>query len=327
MAKKAELLEQAKAAGLEVTEKNTIKEIEAALATAPAIEEATEAADSEEVAPTTAKAGKRSAKALREAEEEQEKESRKEAIASGEITEDVVKKGPAPKTRPRSERRSKAYMNAAKAIDATKLYEMNEAIKLALASSTVSFDATVELHVKLGVDPRQADQNIRDSVVLPHGTGKTIRVAVFGNSDDVAAAKKAGADIAGEADFLDQLKKEVIDFDVLISSPQMMAQLGKFARLLGPKGLMPNPKSGTVTTDVAKAVTDAKAGRVEYRVDSQGIIHLGVGKVSFGEAKVAENIDVVVQAVKSAKPNSIKGTYIQSINVTTSMGPAVKVQA
>lgn len=314
---KADLLEQAKELGLEVTEKNTVVEIEAAIA------EASEGSEE----PKLAKAGKRSAKAIAEVEEAEEKEDRKAKIASGEvIPEEEIKKGPAPKVRPMIERRSKGYQEVDKKIDHSKSYDMKHALDLAVDTSSVKFDATVELHVRLGVDPKQADQNIRGNLVLPNGTGKDVRVAVFGNADDIKVAKAAGADIAGEQDFLDQLKKEIIEFDVLIASPMMMAQLGRYARLLGPKGLMPNPKSGTVTKDIAGAVKQSKAGMVEYRVDPTAIIHLGVGKVSFGTDKLLENVEAVMSSVRAAKPQSIKGNYLESIFVTTSMGPSIQVE-
>ncbi|MGI9027470.1 MAG: 50S ribosomal protein L1 [Candidatus Saccharimonadales bacterium] len=222
-------------------------------------------------------------------------------------------------------RRSKKYREAAKLFDVTKQYPIAEALELATKTSTTKFDSTVELHIRLGVDPRQADQNIRDNLVLPAGTGKTVRVAVFADEEVAKAAKKAGADVAGDADFLAQLDKGTIDFDVLIATPNVMARLSKYARVLGPKGLMPNPKSGTVTTDVEKAVKQAKAGKVEYRVDSTGIVHLGVGKVSFGAAKLAENVAAVFASIKQNKPASVKATYVKSVIVTTSMGPGIKV--
>jgi large subunit ribosomal protein L1 len=329
MAKKAELLEQAQALGLKVTAKNTIADIEAAIAgvETSTVSEDTPAEESTATAPKIAKAGKRSAKALAEAEEAEEKEIRKAKVEAGELdpSEESIKKGAAPKIRPMIERRSKGYREVAKKVDENKSYSLADALKLATETSPVKFDASVELHVRLGVDPRQADQNIRGNIVLPNGTGKTVRVAVFGNADDIKAAKAAGADIAAEAEFLDQLKKEEINFDVLISTPQMMSQLGKFARTLGPKGLMPNPKSGTVTTDVAAAVTQAKAGQVEYRVDPTGIVHQGIGKVSFGTEKLSQNADVLMEALNAAKPASIKGIYLLSLYVTTSMGPSIKV--
>lgn len=323
------LLDEAKELGLELTDKNTVKEIQAALKVASSKMEATDTEDavsSTQKSDTSqvAKAGKRSAKALREIEELEAKEARKKAIAEGQEAEEVVKKGPAPKTRPRSERRSRSFQAAAKLIEQPS-YALSDAAELAVRTSHVSFDATVELHVRLNVDPRQADQNIRDSLVLPNGTGKSVRVAVFCPADQVQEAKKAGADIAGEGDFLEQLKKEIVNFDVLIAPPSVMSQLGRYARLLGPKGLMPNPKSGTVTKDITKAIKEAKAGRVEYRVDSQGIVHLGVGKVSFGGEKLTKNIEAVMSAIRAARPNSIKGNYIISTHLSTSMGPSIKV--
>jgi len=268
-----------------------------------------------------AKAGRRSPKALKELEEQQAKEARKAAKADVGA---AIKK-PAPKPRSRVERAGKKYREAAKLIDKDKAYNLVEALELAVKTSTVKFDATVELHVNLGVDPKMADQNVRDSVTLPAGTGKALRIAVFAEGDGVAKAKAAGADIAGEADLLAQLDKEEINFDVLITSPSLMARLGKYAKLLGPKGLMPNPKSGTITTDIPKAIKEAKAGRVEYRVDQAGIIHLGVGKVSFGVQKLNQNADAVLSNIRAAKPSSLKGIYVNSIYVTTSMGPSIKV--
>jgi large subunit ribosomal protein L1 len=275
--------------------------------------------------PKTAKAGKRSAKGLKEAEQKQAKEVRK-AHAGEENPEAEAKPAKqAPKARPHHERAGKKYREAYKLINRTKEYTLTEAIELATKTSTTNFDSSVELHVRLAVDPRQADQNIRGQLVLPAGTGKDVRVAVFGDVEDVAAAKKAGADIAGADEFLAQLDKGSINFDVLVATPAMMPKLGKYARVLGPKGLMPNPKSGTVTKDVSKAVKEAKAGRVEYRVDSTGIVHLAVGKVSFGAAKLGENIAAVTASLKAAKPASVKGTYVKSAFITTSMGPSIRV--
>lgn len=270
-----------------------------------------------------AKAGKRSAKAVAEEEEKEAKEERKAEAKSGDSADKP--KQPVKPARSRLERRGKKYREAAKLIDATKHYTAKEAVDLATKTSKVKFDATVELHVRLGVDPRQADQNIRDSLVLPAGTGKNVRVAVFADEDAAKEAKKAGADVAGSDDFLKQLDKGTIDFDVLIAAPNMMARLSKYARILGPKGLMPNPKSGTVTTDVAKAVSQAKAGRVEYRVDTTGIVHIGIGKVSFGPAKLNENLDAIFASIKANKPASIKSIYVKTIALTTSMGPSIKV--
>jgi large subunit ribosomal protein L1 len=319
MAKKADLLEKAKELKLEVTEKNTIAEIEEAIASA----------ENHEVREAkVAKAGKRSEKSLKEAEEKAEKEARKEAgdtTPQSEDAEETRKKGPAPKVRSRLERRGKNYRKLAEKVDISKVYSVAEAMKLATETSPVKFDASVEVHVRLGVDPRQADQNIRTTVALPHGTGKTVRVAVFAPEDQHAAAKKAGADVVGDEAFLKQLDKGTIDFDTLIATPAYMPKLGKYARVLGPKGLMPNPKSGTVSADVEKAVTEAKTGKVEYRVDKQAIIHLSIGKVSFGAAKLTENADAFMASLQSQKPSSLKGVFIQSVAVSTTMGPGIKV--
>ena len=266
-----------------------------------------------------AKAGKRSTKALREATEKEAKEARK---ASGEAEEKKPKQ-PVKPTRSRLERRGKGFRKCAELIDRAKFYNLEEAVALAKKTSHVKFDATVELHVNLGVDPRHADQNIRDNLVLPAGTGKTVRIAVL--TEDAETAKKAGADIAGTDDLLAALDKGKIDFDILIATPNLMARLGKFARVLGPRGLMPNPKSGTVTTDVDRAVAEAKAGRVEYRVDSNGIVHIGIGKVSFEEPRLLENLQAVLASIKNNKPQSVKGTYIKAVYLTTSMGPSVKI--
>lgn len=338
MAKKAELLEQAKQLGLEVSEKSTIKELEAALQQSQEVGDRSQK-DTADVQNSelmthdsddkviTAKAGKRSAKALKEAEEKEAKEERKEKVAAGEVdpSEAGIKKGPAPKTRSKLERRSKNYRKSAELIDQTKTYSLKEAMEILPKTSTVKFDASVEIHFKLGVDPRQADQNIRATVALPHGTGKTVRVAVFAPADQHEAAKKAGADIVGEDEFLQQLDKEQLDFDVLIATPQLMAKLGKYARVLGPRGLMPNPKSGTVTAKVADAVKQSKAGKVEFRVDKQGIIHLAIGKVSFKPEELVANAETVIKAVNDAKPSSVKGTYLQKISLTTTMGPGLTI--
>ena len=258
---------------------------------------------SEEPAEATAKAGKRSSKALKEAAEKEAKEARK---ASGEASEDKPK-APVKPARSRLERRGKLFRKSAEAIEAGKAYGLEEAVALAQKTSHVKFDATVELHINLGVDPRHADQNIRDNLVLPAGTGKTVRVAV---ADD---------------ELLGKLDKGNIDFDVLVATPDFMPKLGKYARVLGPKGLMPNPKSGTVTTDVDRAVAEAKAGRVEYRVDSTGIVHMGVGKVSFTPKQLLDNIQAVLTSIKGNKPASVKGNYIKAVYLSTTMGPSVVV--
>lgn len=273
---------------------------------------------------TIAKAGRRSSKAVKEAEEKQAKEKRK-AEANAEDTKVVNPKKVQKPTRSRLERRSKGFRKAMELIDKNKVYELKEALQLVPKTSSVKFDAAVELHINLNVDPRQADQNVRGTVVLPAGNGKLVKIAVFADDEDAKKAKNAGAEIAGSDDLLKQLDKGTIDFDVLISTPSNMAKLGKYARLLGPKGLMPNPKSGTVTPDVAKAVTEAKAGRIEYRVDSTGIVHVAVGKVSFSTDKLEQNCQALITSLKVAKPVTIKGVYIKSAYLSTSMGPSFKV--
>lgn len=269
---------------------------------------------------TTAKSGKRSAKALAEVEEKLAKEVRKTS-ASDEKPVVIV----APKTRTRVERQGKKLRAAAAFVEKGKEYTVIEALEIAAKTSPTKFDATVELHINLGVDPRHADQNIRQTLVLPAGTGKKVKVAVFAEADDAVKALKAGAEIAGNEEFLLQLDKGIIDFDVLVATPSVMPKLGKYARVLGPKGLMPSPKSGTVTSDVEKAVAEAKAGKVEFRVDTTGIVHLGVGKVSFRADKLSQNVNAVLASIKSAKPSSVKGTYVKSIFITTTMGPSLKV--
>lgn len=292
------------------------KEVEAVQAEAPEVQaEAQEAPATEEKA--TAKAGKRSAKAIREAEEKQAKEERK-TKADADEAEDKPRQIAKP-TRSRLERKGKNFRKVAELVDKSKTYTLAEALELAAKTSPVKFDATVELHVNLNVNPRHADQNIRDHVVLPAGTGKDVRVALF---DD---AKAEGADISGTETILKALEKGELNFDILIATPAQMPKLGKYARLLGPRGLMPNPKSGTVTNDVAKAISEAKAGRVEYRVDSTGIVHVPCGKVSFGSKKLEDNIRAVLQNIKGNKPATVKGTYVQSIHLATSMGPSIKV--
>ncbi len=275
----------------------------------------------------TAKAGKRSEKGIKESEEKIDKIERQKASVSQASDEKVptARQQPVKATRTRLERRAKGYRKSAELIDSTKSYNLAAALELASKTSHVKFDAGVELHVRLGVDPRQADQNLRDTVLLPAGTGKTVRIAVFADADQATAAKNAGADIAAGEEFLQQLDKGVIDFDILIATPATMSKLGKYARLLGPKGLMPNPKSGTVTADVAKAVTESKAGRVEYRVDSTGIVHVGIGKVSFGADKLQQNAKAIMNSIKANKPSGLKGNYFRSIFVTTSMGPSIHV--
>lgn len=316
MAKKAELLEQAHKLKLEVGNSNTIAEIEEAIKNAGAPIEVEHEREAD-----VAKAGKRSAKAIADEQEKELKVAKK--TENPEDTKPKAKK--IIPTRPKSERRSKNYKEAYKLIDRTKEYSVDEAVTLIKKTASTKFDSSVEIHVRLGVDPKHADQNIRESITLPAGTGKTVRVAVFGDASDVTAAKAAGADIAGEDDFLQILDKGKFDFEVIISTPKNMARLGKYAKELGPRGLMPNPKSGTVTSDVAKAVKEAKAGKIEYRVDSSGIVHSAIGKVSFSEKDLSTNISTILTSIKSVKPSSIKGAYITSIYLTTTMGPSVRL--
>jgi len=285
-------------------------------------EEAKEAKEEE----TFAKSGKKSKKHIEEVKAEEERQERKKERAEADAADAAKPKGAKPITRSILERRGKKYQEAHKLIEKGKVYTLKEAVELAIKTSPVKFDASVEIHARLGVDPRQADQNIRTTLVLPNGNGKTVRVAVFAPLDVCKAAKAAGADIADDEDFLKQLEKGTIDFDILISTPQYMPKLGKFARLLGPKGLMPNPKAGTVTTDVEKAVKEAKAGKVEYRVDKQAIVHIGVGKVSFGTDKLVGNAEAFFESLKGQKPSSLKGSYVKSVFVTTTMGPSIAVE-
>lgn len=269
-----------------------------------------------------AKAGKKSKKHIEEVKAEEERQARKlEAAAEPE-----KKAGPKPVTRSRLERRGKNYRKANELIEKGKVYNLKEAVELAIKTSPVKFDATLEMHFRLGVDPRQADQNIRSTVSLPAGTGKTVRVAVFAPLDLCKTAKAAGADIAEDEEFLKKLDKEEIDFDILISTPQYMPKLGRYARMLGPKGLMPNPKAGTVTMDIEKAIKEAKAGKIEYRVDKQAIVHVGLGKVSFGAEKLEQNINAFVESLKAQKPASLKGQYVKSVFISTTMGPSIQVE-
>ncbi len=220
----------------------------------------------------------------------------------------------------------KNYVNAAAKVERTKLYEVEDALSLAVETCTAKFDETIELHVKLGVDPKNADQQVRGSVVLPNGTGKSVKVLVIAKGDKADIAKANGADFVGAEDMIDKIVKENwLGFDACITTPDMMGLVGRIARILGPRGLMPNPKSGTVTADVAKALKDIKAGKVEYRLDKFGIIHVVIGKKSFGAAKLKENYDAVIDALAKAKPQAAKGTYFKSISVAGTMGPGIKV--
>ena len=224
--------------------------------------------------------------------------------------------------------RGKKYQESAKQIDKAALYDTAEAMDLIVKTAPAKFDETVELHVKLGVDSRHADQQVRGAVVLPHGTGKVPRVLVFAKGDKAEAAKAAGADFVGEMDMVQKIQQEIwFDFDVVIASPDMMGVVGRLGKVLGPKGLMPSPKAGTVSPDVAKAVTEVKAGKVEYRLDKTNIIHCPIGKVSFGADKLSENFNTLMGAIVKAKPAAAKGQYIKSCVVASTMGPGVKVNS
>ncbi len=225
-------------------------------------------------------------------------------------------------------KKGKKYQEAAALIEKGKLYDPQDALALVCKTATAKFDETVELHAKLGVDSRHADQQVRGAVVLPNGTGKKVRVLVFARDDKAEAAKAAGADYVGAEDMAQKIQTENwFDFDVVIASPDMMGVVGRIGRVLGPKGLMPNPKAGTVTPDVAKAVEEAKAGKIEYRLDKANIIHCPIGKASFGPEKLGENFKALMTAIIKAKPSAAKGTYLRSVTVASTMGPGVKIAA
>jgi large subunit ribosomal protein L1 len=220
----------------------------------------------------------------------------------------------------------KKYIESKKLIDETKLYDPEEAISLVKQTGKAKFDETVELSVRLGVDPRHADQQVRGAVILPHGTGRVVRVLVFAKGEKAEEAKAAGADYVGEAELVDKIRSENwFDFDVCVATPDMMGVVGKIGRILGPKGLMPNPKSGTVTNDVAQAIADIKGGKVEYRVDKTAIAHCPIGKVSFEDGKLVENLNTLMDAIVKAKPPTAKGVYLRSVYLSTTMGPSVRL--
>jgi large subunit ribosomal protein L1 len=221
----------------------------------------------------------------------------------------------------------KIYRESLKAVDTKVAYEAKEAIDNVLATAKAKFDETVELHVRLGVDPKQADQQVRGTVVLPNGTGKTVKVLVIAKGDKADAATAAGADLVGAEDMIAKIQQGFLDFDVVITTPDMMGQLGRVARILGPKGLMPSPKSGTVTMDVVKAINETKAGKVEYRVDKTAIVHCPIGKKSFGTDKLIENFNTLMEAIVKAKLAAAKGVYIRSCTIAATMGPGVKLNA
>lgn len=225
-------------------------------------------------------------------------------------------------------KQGKRYKEALSLYDKTASYDLEEALDVLLKLPKAKFDETVELSVKLGVDPRHADQQVRGTVVLPHGTGKNVRVLVFAKGDKAEEAQRAGADYVGAEELVAKIQNEGwLDFDVAIATPDMMGLVGRLGRILGPRGLMPNPKTGTVTMDIERAVNDSKAGKIEYRVDKSGIIHVPIGKISFGKEKLADNFRVVMEAILRAKPSSAKGTYMRSVVLATTMGPGVKVNA
>ncbi|RIZ81141.1 50S ribosomal protein L1 [Listeria monocytogenes] len=222
-------------------------------------------------------------------------------------------------------KKGKKYQDALKQIDANKVYTAEEAVELAKKIDFAKFDATVEVAFRLGVDPKKADQQIRGAVVLPNGTGKTQRVLVFAKGEKAKEAEAAGADYVGESEFVEKINQGWSEFDVIVATPDMMGEVGKLGRVLGPKGLMPNPKTGTVTMDVTKAVNEIKAGKVEYRVDKAGNVHAAIGKVSFDAAKLVENFRTVNDVLQKAKPAAAKGTYVKNLSVTTTFGPGIKV--
>ncbi len=223
-------------------------------------------------------------------------------------------------------KRGKKYIESAKLIDRSVQYDPEEAVDLVTKTAKAKFDETVEVSVRLGVDPRYADQQVRGTVVLPHGTGRTVRVLVFAKGEFATAAQEAGADYVGAEDLVEKIEKENwFDFDVCVATPDMMRIIGRLGRTLGPKGLMPNPKSGTVTNDVAKAISEIKAGKVEYRVDKTSICHVPVGKVSFGKEKLLDNLKVLIDAINRAKPSTAKGVYLRSVVISSTMGPGIRI--
>ncbi|HUD05551.1 MAG TPA: 50S ribosomal protein L1 [Candidatus Saccharimonadales bacterium] len=306
-----------------VTKKTTEKKPKVEEKKETAVQETDKKANGEKVASdkdATAKAGKRSPKAIKEAAEKEAKEANKKL-------EKVEPPEPKPKkVRSKLERRSKKYRQVYSQIDKQKIYKLDEALDLAVKTSTTKFDSSVEIHVRLKLDPRQADQNIRDTVLLPAGSGKQVKIAVFADVSQKDQLKKLGADIVGEDEIIKSIDKNQIDFDVLLTTPNLMPKLGKYAKVLGPRGLMPNPKSGSITTDLGKAIKELKLGKIEYRVDSTGIIHLNIGKVSFGAAKLVENATAILTSIRSNKPSSVKGIYVRSIYTTTSMGPSIAIE-
>lgn len=270
------------------------------------------------------------AEAAKEAVKEEKKETKKKPVKKETKTEtkSTAKKPKKEKVKlPKEERRhSKKYREVAALVDKNNYYTSTEAVELIKKTSTTKFDSSVEIHVRLGVDPTAADQQVRGTVALPNGTGKTKRIAVICSTDKEKEAKDAGADKVGADILIAEIERGKLDFDILVASPDMMAQIGKLGKILGTKGLMPNPKAGTVTPEVGKAVKELKAGRVEFKVDKSAIVHQIIGKASFDAKKLEENYTTFMDALKHAKPSGVKGTYIRSINLSTTMGPGIKIE-
>lgn len=278
-----------------------------------------ESAESDHQDTKVTKAGPKSRKALEEAEAEAaRKEAAKEAKPETAKPRVIQKRNPL-------KLHGKNYRKAAELVDRTKEYELTEAIELAQKTTVVKFVPSLELHVRLGVDPRQADQMVRANVTLPAGTGKTVRIAVLAPTAKQADAKKAEADLVGDDDLIAKIEKGMLDFDKLIATPDVMPKLGKLAKILGPKGLMPNPKSGSVTNDIVKAVSEAKAGKIEFRIDKQAIVHQAFGKADFKPDDLLTNVKTLIHAIMKAKPGAAKGTYVKGMALTTSMGPGIKL--
>ncbi|MFI5240214.1 MAG: 50S ribosomal protein L1 [Candidatus Saccharimonadia bacterium] len=273
----------------------------------------------EESEAATTKAGKRSAKAIRE--EQAEAERKAKALAH----DDTTPKKSVQIARNPLKRHGKGYRAALELVDKSKEYELAEAIALAKQTVKIKFVPSLELHVNLGVDPRQADQMVRASLVLPAGTGKELTIAVLGSAAKQAEAKDAGAQIVGEDDLIAKIESGTVNFDKLIATPELMPKLAKLAKILGPKGLMPNPKSGTVTSDVAKAVRESRAGKVEFRIDKQAIIHQAFGKANFTDEQLMQNVRTLIDGIMKAKPAATKGTYVKAMSMSTTMGPGIKI--